>query len=82
MRKIFIAALAVTAPFALAACGEKAAEPEETVVAEETMAEEPADDAMAPAVADEEDAAADAAEAAGDDAEEKGDATERGSEEK
>lgn len=78
MRKIFTTIMLISAPLALAACGEKAAEPEETVVIEETVAEEPAADAMAPAEDDATDAADDAADAAMDDAEEKGDATERG----
>lgn len=77
MRKMFTMILMASAPLALAACNKPAAEPDETVVTEETVTEEPAADAMAPAA----DATAPAADAMATDA--KAPATdERGSDER
>ena len=81
MRKIFTTILMISAPLALAACNKPAAEPEETVVTEETVPVEPATDGMAP------DGAEDAAMPATDDpatpaVDESGDPTEGGTTEK
>jgi len=48
MRKVFIAVMMASAPFALAACGEKATETEDTIVVEETVVEDAPVDATAP----------------------------------
>ena len=77
MRKMFTMILMASAPLALAACNKPAAEPDETVVTEETVTEEPAADAMAPAA----DAAAPAADAKAPATDERG-SDERGSDER
>ena len=48
MRKIVATILVISAPLAFAACGEQPAETEETIVAEETVVEEPTEDATTP----------------------------------
>ena len=65
---------------ALASCGEKAAEPEETIVAEETVIEEPPVDATASEAQNAVDATADVSKPAATSG--INEATERGSDEK
>ncbi len=77
MRKMFTMILVASAPLALAACNKPAAEPDETVVTEETVTEEPAADVMAPAA----DATAPAADAKAPATDERG-SDERGSDER
>ena len=80
MRKIFTAIIIVSAPLVLAACGEKAVEPEETIVAEETVIEEPPVDATASEAQNAVDATADVSKPAPTSG--ISEATERGSDEK
>lgn len=67
MRKVFIAIMMISAPLALAACGEQAAEPEDTIVAEEMVVEEPPVDATAPVTENAVDEKIDGADNSGDD---------------
>ena len=80
MRKVYIAIMIASAPLALTACGEKAAETEDTIVAEETVIEEPPVDASAPEEENAVDATADVSEPAVKSG--ISDATERDSDEK
>ena len=80
MQRILTTILMVSASLALASCGDKTAEPEETIVAEETVVEEPPVDATAPVADNAVDATADISKPAATSGE--SDATDGGSSEK
>ena len=80
MQRILTTIMMVSASLALASCGEKAAEPEETIVAEETVVEEPPIDATASEAQNAVDATADVSKPAATSG--INEATERGSDEK